>query len=190
MKIHSKDHQKIITSLKNNQVIYMPTDTIPGLVAMANSLIAVEEIFKLKGRDHNKPPVILISSLIQLDELGVILSDKQENIISDYWPGPVSIILQTSLGANGEYLHRGKHDLAIRLTNRPDIVPIIDSVGPLATSSANMQGSSPAASPDEARAYFGDRIKLYVDHSPFEQMRPSTIVRVDQSGRATIIPRG
>ena len=172
MKFDSEARQRIIDSLQNDELIYMPTDTIPGLVCLAKNQVGVEKIFKLKRRDATKPPTIIISNTSQLNDLLISLTPAIQSAVDSYWPGPVNDSLEM------QYLHRGAMSLAVRLTNNKDLAAIIDQTGPVATSSANLEGQSPATTPKEARNYFGQQIRTYIEHPPL-QASPSKIIRIN-----------
>lgn len=156
----------------------MPTDTIYGLVCRVASADAVEHIYTLKNRDFTKPPVILIASYDDLDTLGINLSDFQKEYSQGVWPGGVSLIIDIRIEDRERlaYLHRGQNSLAIRMTDLLWLVSLIQEVGPLATSSANIAEHPFARSCDEAYEYFGDRIATYIDDGPRYDATPSRII--------------
>ena len=51
--------------LKGRTVVY-PTDTLYGLVGRAQDRETVERVYRIKGRQPNKPLIVLISSLNDL----------------------------------------------------------------------------------------------------------------------------
>jgi tRNA threonylcarbamoyl adenosine modification protein (Sua5/YciO/YrdC/YwlC family) len=58
----------------------------------------------------------------------------------------------------------------------PVAIELLREVGPMAVSSANVSGRSPAVDADEARDQLGDRVDVYLDAGPSEQRAASTIV--------------
>ncbi|MFA5934407.1 MAG: L-threonylcarbamoyladenylate synthase [Candidatus Paceibacterota bacterium] len=167
--------QKYIDILKNNGVGVIPTDTIYGIACSVFNKDALDRIFEIKGRDENKPPVVIISDIKELDIFGIKLIDKVKKFIDKYWPGKVSIIFQIS--AEYSYLDKGR-GLAIRLVNDPKIKVFLEKTGPLATSSANTQGLLPAKNIEEAKKYFGEKVDFYYDIGELVS-EPSTLVKID-----------
>jgi tRNA A37 threonylcarbamoyladenosine synthetase subunit TsaC/SUA5/YrdC len=53
---------------------------------------------------------------------------------------------------------------------------LLRDVGPMAVSSANVSGSSPAASAGEAQAQLGDSVAVYLDGGPSGEPIASTVV--------------
>ncbi len=147
--------------LKNGGIGIMPTDTLFGVVGLARNPKAVERIYALKGRDENKPFIILIGSIEQLGEFGIMLTDAQRAYLASVWPGKVSVILPTP-SEELAYLHRGTQSLAFRLPKKLWLRRLLKKTGPLVAPSANPQGMQPAATVREARAYFGNRVDFYM----------------------------
>jgi L-threonylcarbamoyladenylate synthase len=170
-----------IEILKRGGVGVIPTDTIYGLACSAFSVTAVERIYNLKGRDENKPLVIIISDISDLEKFGAKVSEEQLKFIKKYWPGKVTIIFEISKDFN--YLDKGL-GLAIRLPADENILEFLKQSGPLATSSANIQGKIPAKNIEEAQKYFGpstsragDKVDFYEDAGELDSA-PSTLVRI------------
>ncbi len=76
-----------IEILKNGGVGIIPTDTIYGIACSIFDREALERLFKIKGRDENKPPVVLISALSDLERFVVVITKKHSEIMAKYWPG-------------------------------------------------------------------------------------------------------
>jgi L-threonylcarbamoyladenylate synthase len=173
--------------IKEGGIGVLKTDTLYGVVGSALSKKAVERIYELKGRDENKPFIILISKIEDLEKFGVPHSHVHENsgILKSLWPGPVSIILSCP-DKKFEYLHRGKKSLAFRLPKNPILQKFLKKTGPLVAPSANPQGLLPANSITEAKKYFGDKVDFYITGGT-RKGKPSAII--DLTGRNIIIMR-
>ena len=155
----------------------MPTDTIYGLVCPASSKVAVVKLYGLKHR-HHKPGTIIASSVDQLQQLG--LDTKQLSVCERYWPGPVSILLNAPREL--EYLTQGLPELACRVVAGPsDLVGLLNRIGPVLTTSANMPGEIPATTIHEAEKYFGTDVDCYVDGGIIQENVPSTLIRITQN---------
>ncbi len=150
----------------------MPSDTIYGLSCRALDKKTVERLRKIKGRDKNKPFIVLISSADQLDELGIITTDAAPAL--RYWPGRLTIICQ----AEGAplWLHRGTKTLAVRQPDDETLRQLIDKTGPLISTSANIADQRPAKSFAGAQKLFGDKLDFYVDRGTISK-KASTIIR-------------
>jgi L-threonylcarbamoyladenylate synthase len=163
-----------IEILKKGGVGVIPTDTIYGIACRAFDKKALDRLFQIKGRDENKPPVVLISSIKDLDLFGVSLSDFEKKFISKYWPGKVSIIFK--IKPELSFLDRDL-GLAIRFPDDKKVTEYLKQTGPLATSSANIQNQPPAKNITEAKKYFAGEVDFYEDSGNLDSL-PSTLVRI------------
>ncbi|GEM_PF-220373 len=143
-------------------VVVMPTDTTYGVVGSALNEKAVNEIYRLRKRDLDKPFIVLIADRKDLKKFGVVLTEVQSKILDKVWPGPVSVILSCPPDKLA-YLHRGKKTLAFRLPQKPELQRLLRQTGPLVAPSANPQGHPVAKDISEARAYFGYHVGFYQD---------------------------
>ena len=176
--------KKIIKILQNDGVGILPTDTLYGIVASAYSKKAVERIYKIKGRDENKPFIILISSINDLEKFGVV-----EHTMLQKWPAKTSIILQhtnKTISKKFKYLNRGSGALAFRLPKKKSLIELLKKTGPLVAPSANPQGLNPANNIKEAKEYFGDKMDFYVAGGILKSA-PSTLIIINKNGGIEII---
>jgi len=166
--------------LAKNGVGIIPTDTLYGLVGRAQDRETIERIYRLKGRQPNKPLIVLISSLDDLAKFKVKADAKTKKVLKKYWPGKISVILPCP-HQEFEYLHRETKTLAFRLPDYPELTHLITQTGPLVAPSANPEGLPPAKTLSEARNYFGDKLDFYVDAGRLDSL-PSTLISVTEKG--------
>jgi L-threonylcarbamoyladenylate synthase len=175
---------KVVELLKNGAVGLLPTDTIYGLSALALNKEAVERIHALKGRDNNKPLIVLISDLHQLEELG--LKVEQAELAKSYWPGPLSLEFDATDAP--DWLHRGGFFFAVRMPDYSELRDLIAKTGPVVSTSANLQGQKPVSSVKEAQETFGDKLDFAVDAGKLEG-QSSTLVK-PEDGRLVVVRQG
>jgi L-threonylcarbamoyladenylate synthase len=171
------DFADAVDVISGGGVCVIPTDTLYGIVASALDPDAVDRIYDLKQRDVEKPLIVLISDIAQLEQFGVVVSDELEARLHAYWPGSYSIILPT-IDEQFEYIHRGANSIAFRYPDNAELLDLITQTGPIVAPSANPEGMPPAGNVEEARAYFGTDVDCYVEG---EELRgkPSTIISFD-----------
>ena len=155
------------------QVGIIPTDTVYGVAARASDQQAVANLYALKGRSE-KPGTIIAASIDQLVELGIPL--RYLRAVEQYWPNAISIIIPAD--ASLAYLHLGKQSLALRVPADETTRRLLETTGPLLTSSANHPGETPAENLHQAQAYFGDQVDFYVDGGNRPDEAASTVIRV------------
>ncbi len=171
--LNSLDESALEPILKKGGVGVLPTDTVYGLVCLANDELAVKRLYQLKSRE-NKPGTVIASSISQLIDLG--LKPRYLKAVQQYWPNPISIIIPCS--SELDYLDQGMRTMAVRISNNPALNGLLDKVGPLLTSSANLPGKTPASNITSAKQYFGDKLDFYVDGGDLSGREPSTLIRI------------
>lgn len=165
---------EIVGLLHAGGVGVLPTDTIYGLVGSALMPKTIERVYKLKKRSPDKPLIVLIADIEELEQFGVVLSEKLIAQLHHYWPGAHSIILPT-IDEDFFYLHRGGGTIAFRLPDKENLRELIQKTGPLVAPSANIEGKSPAQTIEQARKYFGTDVAFYIDGGELIG-KPSTIL--------------
>jgi len=177
--------EDIASILEQGGVGILPTDTLYGLVGSANSQTAVERIYKLKKRDKSKPLIILISDIKDLSKFGVELSPTMKQKLNEWWPGPVSAILE-GVSDEFEYLHRGGGSLAFRLPKSGELQKLLKETGPLVAPSANPEGKEPARNIAEAWQYFGEEVDFYIDGGDLRG-KSSVLIKLKPDGASDFL---
>ena len=175
---------EIVRLLKSGGIGLLPADTIYGLSCSALNKAAVYKLHELKRRDKSKPFIVLISETSQIKELGLASTDAGR--AKDYWPGKLTVICESHSAP--DWLTMGKGSLAVRQPKNQGLRNLIDKVGPIVSTSANLSGGQAATALIQAQNYFGDKLDFYVDNGR-KAGRPSTIVK-PMFGRLKVIRQG
>lgn len=182
-----QDVYETIDILRNNGVAIIPTDTLYGIVGNAFNQETVERIYWLRKRDPNKPLIILIKDISDIDKFDIHLKDTDIHVLNKLWPNKISVVLECT-SPHFKYLHRGTNTLAFRIPHNETMLHILSKTGPLVAPSANPQGKSPSTTIQEAQNYFGDAVNFYLDGGPIES-EPSTIISL-KDGEVRLIRKG
>jgi L-threonylcarbamoyladenylate synthase len=145
----------IVTTLAGGGVLLLPTDTIYGLHALANDAVAVQRIVAMKGREEDKPLVVLASDLAQLRTLGVELSPNASAVLESLWPAPLTAILPLTRPLPAA---RGAANVATRIPAVSWLRALLARTGPLASTSANRSGEPPLVNPRRIDPALHDKI--------------------------------
>jgi L-threonylcarbamoyladenylate synthase len=181
-------NKNLVKVLNNGGVVVMPTDTLYGIVGKIESEQVVNRIYEIRKRAPNKPCIILISSIKDLEKFSIILSEKQKEVLEKYWlknTEPLSIILDC-LNDKFTYLHRGTNSLAFRLPAQKDLRNLLKETGPLIAPSANPEGLPPALNITEAKKYFGNSVDLYIDGGEIKG-KASKVIRLKKDGSVEVL---
>lgn len=175
--------------LTKGEVIAFPTETVYGLGCDLFNESAVKKLYLLKGRDFNKPLTAHISDLKFVRDLTDSIPDEFF-VLSDYFlPGPLTIILKKSK-LIPDIVTAGLPTIGIRFPNNPIAIEIINNYGkPLAATSANMSGQSPAIESKNIIKNFFNLIPLIIDGGLTINQVASTVIDIS-SDRFYILREG
>jgi L-threonylcarbamoyladenylate synthase len=155
--------QKAIACIKNEEVVGIPTETVYGIGVDPLSQAAVDKIFNLKERDENKPLSILVHSFHDLIKLKII--SKVPEIVELYWPGPLTIIVESELNFADGVGTKNPNSIGVRVPDNELTLELLKKTGPLAVTSANISGQEDITNEKDAESVFGDKIGHYLQGS-------------------------
>ncbi len=183
-----KDIETAVSILQSGGVVAIPTETIYGLAADALNKEAVEKIFEVKNRPNTKALIVLISSLEDIDRLGLELNKEALKLASAFWPGALTLVLKKNK-YKLKHLSTGE-TLAVRLTSSKVATDIMKNSGMLLTApSANISGKKAALNYKDVLKYFDGKIDAVVTCEEKLEDIESTIVDVSSS-EAIILREG
>ena len=162
-------------------VIAFRTDTFYGLGADPFNATAVAKIRELKGREENKPILLLLADAGEADRFIADRSKTFEDVAKKFWPGPLTIVGAAVAGLPLE-ITAGTGTVGVRVPADANVRELVRLCGgALTATSANPSGSEPARSAKEVIAYFGDRLDLVIDGGEVTATEPSTVLDVTTS---------
>ena len=178
-------------------VIVVPTDTVYGVACDPFNEDAVAKIYQLKRRPRTKALQILMSSVSDLEKLGLYLPTPLDVLAEKFLPGGYSPIARAkkdsvatrlaTLCKADESSEQSQATQGVRVPDCPELMKILRVTGPLAASSANRSGNESADSVEEAFAAFGDEIPLYLNAGPTRSHVASTVVGADARDKDGIV---
>ena len=178
-------------------VIVVPTDTVYGVACDPFNEDAVVKIYQLKRRPRTKALQILMSSVSDLEKLGLYLPSPLDVLAEKFLPGGYSPIARAkkdsvatrlaTLCKADESSEQSQATQGVRVPDCPELMKILRVTGPLAASSANRSGNESADSVEEAFAAFGDEIPLYLNAGPTRSHVASTVVGADARDKDGIV---
>ena len=162
-------------------VIAFRTDTFYGLGADPFNRAAVTRIRELKGREDDKPILLLISDEDEVHRLLKARSDPFNIAARNFWPGPLTII-GAAVAALPQEITSGTGTVGVRLPADQTVRELVRECGGVLTAtSANPSGSDPARSASEVAGYFPQGLDLIVDSGEVSATEPSTVLDVSSS---------
>lgn len=149
--------REAVAHLNAGGVVAFPTDTVPGLACLAESVPGVKAIYALKGRDAEKPLILFVEDFAAVERLTGGLSARQRGLLARLWPGPFTAVLPLAgswpagVGRDGA--------AGFRIPDHSGAGALVRAAGrPLATTSANRSGMPPLARAEDAAALWGAEV--------------------------------
>ena len=162
-------------SLGRNELVVLPTDTVYGIGCDAFSAKGVAGLLAAKGRGPQSPPPVLIPNLATLNALAEDIPDVATRLAETFWPGALTLILRAQSSLSWD-LGETKGTVALRMPDHKIALALLEEVGPMAVSSANLTGEPAATTCQQAEGYLGDRVQVYLDGGNSPKGEASTIL--------------
>jgi L-threonylcarbamoyladenylate synthase len=159
--------RKACELLEAGELVGVPTETVYGIACAPEHL---EKLYAAKERDRGKPIARLAANLEQVEALGANFGRDGKVLAEKYWPGPLTLVLETPEGTTGFRVPDHEVPLALaRAFGRP-----------IALTSANKSGGADAINAQEAFQALETTVALFLDS--FQTLekptaKPSTVIQ-------------
>jgi L-threonylcarbamoyladenylate synthase len=134
--------------LREGGVVAFPTETFYGLGADARNETAVEQIYRIKGRNFRNPLSVIVANDREVIPLVDEIPTAAQILMKTFWPGPLTLVFR----ASSSVLPRLTADtgkIGIRVSSHPLARRLAGGVGgPLTATSANLSGGPECTSAD------------------------------------------
>ena len=177
---NQSDHlAKAAAALKDGYVIVAPLENSYALVADAFFHDAVRAMHVLRGDALGVAAQVLISSTTAIDGIAREVSDSARALMTNFWPGLLSLNLKPQRGLNWDLGDGQQLDLfSVRVPSAQFISELAKVHGPLAVASAALSGKSAISDPTELN--FSDiEVAAIFSSGPLEQGPASTVVAAE-----------
>jgi L-threonylcarbamoyladenylate synthase len=160
--------------LTGGGLVAFPTDTVYGLGALAFDDNAVKRIYAAKGRSTEKAIPILLSDSGDLDKVALHVSEMALKLAACFWPGPLTLVVLKHPSVPQSVSSTA--GIGVRVPDLPVARSLLQLVGPMAVTSANLSGQASPSTAEEVLAQLGGRIALILDGGRTPGGIPSTVV--------------
>ncbi len=182
MKVINLDDERlkdrVLSVLREGGVVIFPTETVYGLIADAENILAVEKVAKIKGR-NSKPISVLVSSFEMA--LKYVTFDKRfKKLWEKFVPGPITFVVKASPRYNMPYIVSPEKKVGVRAPDFQALLEIISSFGKGVTgTSANFSGKPAPSTKDEIDPNLVEEVDLVVVCDEPLIGKPSTVVELN-----------
>jgi len=190
------DPEEAARSLAEGGVVAIPTETVYGLGALADSPDAVAGVYAAKGRPADHPLIVHVASADAVGSWTAQMPDYALRLGGAYWPGPLTLVLPRSARAR-DFITGTQDTVAVRVPGNALTREVIRRVGEIlgdphvgiAAPSANRFGRVSPTRAQDVVSELADVLPdgLVLDGGPSTVGVESTIV--DCSGERPVILR-
>ncbi len=174
-------------TLKNGDLVGMPTETVYGLAANAFSDQAVANIFVAKNRPQDNPLIVHVHKDYDLLELVSEITPLAKKLLKKFTPGPITMVFKSN-GAVSKSVSRGLNTVAIRIPNHKIAQKLLKECNlPIAAPSANLSSRMSATNAQAVLEELSGKLPYILDGGTCQVGIESTVV--DVTGDQPIVLR-
>lgn len=175
--------------LREGGLVALPTETVYGLAARADSESAVAGIYRAKGRPDFNPLIVHVPSLGAAEAIA-LFDDRARKVAAAFWPGPLTLVLPLRADAGiAPAVTAGLPTIALRCPAHPVMREVLTRAGvPLAAPSANRSGGVSPTMAAHVASSLGTAVDLILDGGACEAGIESTIIAVRAQGWSLLRP--
>ena len=175
--------------LRAGGLVALPTETVYGLAARADSAAAVAAIYHAKGRPDFNPLIVHVPDLVAAEAIAVF-DDRAQALAARFWPGALTLVLPLRPDAPiAPAVTAGLDTIALRCPAHPVMRAVLEACAlPLAAPSANASGGVSPTRAEHVAASLGDAVGLVLDGGACMAGIESTIVALRGSGWQVLRP--
>lgn len=188
--------QIIVDALRNGRVVILPTDTCYGMCTLGThkNTSSIRRIFDVKKRDITKPISLFIDKRNLSDY--VKKSEILTKIVNNFWPGPLTIILDVKEQKKNTLSTLLNYNQPERISFREPDHPLLQKIIkelqiPITGTSANISGEEPIYVFD----HLVNSLKLsindvYVNAGILKNRIPSTVIDLTDELKVKVVREG
>ena len=168
--------ERAVRIINKGGIAVFPTDTIYGIGCDPYNDESVKKIYDIKSREISKPfPVLVYSKKIA--EKFVHFDDLSTKIVEQFWPGPLTIIVNSKDKKLNNSLNVS-NKIAVRVPNHKCTLELLKECNLLIGTSANISGHSGFSDPNDCFDNIQD-YDIFVDGGVITSNGESTIIEVE-----------
>jgi len=177
--------QAAVTALQDGKIIAYPTDTLYGVGCDMHRKSAVENIYKLKKMEKNKPLAIICSEFKNIHEYAKI-SNHAFKIMKRILPGPYTVILPAT-NKVPKMLISKQRTIGIRIPENNFARILVEELGhPIITTTLETDEELKISDPQLIHEMHSNLISLVYDDG-ISYSDPSTVL--DLTGSEMVVIR-
>lgn len=170
--------------VREGGLVIVPTETVYGVAARADSAEAMAKLYAAKGRASDKPVARMLAGAGDLAGAlgGAAVPREAARLAERFWPGPLTLVLP---GGDGVFV-------GYRVPDHPVALAWLRALGGVvpAVTSANRSGEAAAVDARGAWEALRPHAAVALDGGEAKMGLGSTVVRVDGEGKVQVLREG
>ncbi|WP_405317495.1 L-threonylcarbamoyladenylate synthase [Faecalibacillus faecis] len=183
--VEKENINEVIDLLNHDEVVAFPTETVFGLGVKFSHLEALEKIYEIKHRSHNKAISLMIYDPKDIEKYAYV-NENAQKLIDHFMPGMITLVLKKKSILSDDFT-AGYDTIGIRIPDDPFVLKLLKEVGPMLVTSANISGQETLLNDQEVYKQFEGKIKMIVK-GECKSTLASTVIKVDED--VTILRQG
>ena len=168
---------EICDVIQKGGIVAFPTETVYGVGIHFDDEEALERLMEAKNRDYSKAITLMVANKADISQYAYV-SEKAQKLIEHFMPGMITLIFQKKETVS-EAMTNGKPTIGIRIPDSSFVLSLLEKVGPMLVTSANLSNHPNTTSTAEVLEQLDGRIDLVVDGKTSDNIA-STVVDVSQ----------
>jgi L-threonylcarbamoyladenylate synthase len=175
--------------IRSGGIVVYPTDTLYGIGVNANNPIAMDRLYKLKGREKQKPVSLMVKNIEQAKYIVGNMSQEEERIFRAVLPGKVTVIISAKKPLKIPFLsHAAK--IGFRIPDCPLCLRLVSEARcPITSTSLNKSNGKNVNDLDKIDHAFYEDVDIILDAGPVHSTNGSTVIDATTSP-ATVLRVG
>ena len=155
-------------------VVAIPTDTVYGIACHVYMRESIQRLYAIKERDRMKAIPVLIGSMEHIPIVAADFPLAAQTLAEHFWPGALTIVLNKNPELPTELTNYST--VGLRMPNHFWLISLMQSCGPLATTSANISGQNSLRDAQDVLDALKGRIDLLIDGGICKGGFPSSVI--------------
>lgn len=165
-------------ALKAGGLVAFSTETVYALGAVATDAKAVEKVYTVKGRPHDKPLIVAVSKKSDIKNVAANIPEKAQALIDKFMPGALTLLLDRAK-CIPDIVTSGSDTVAVRIPDNATAQRLIEMTGrPVVVPSANTTDKPSPTLASHVKDDLDGKIEYILDDGASEIGIESTIIDV------------
>jgi len=164
--------KEAVKVMKTGGVIICPSESCYSFSCDAKNEEAVKRIHKIKQENSDKPIILIVSDLKQIEEIGV-LNETAVKLAEKLMPCQLNLIIKKKQG----YDFLSKDTIAFRIPANKIMFDLAHEMGSaITTTSVNITGQEPIYEISKAKELFGGKVDFVIDSGNLNSKIPVSTI--------------